>query len=200
MPSQEWTPRLPDGGAFFGKPQERKPGRDAGRHGPGSSRARRRQGHEGRARSFSRVNERPGRRTLEGHAILREQAREGRGGRWSGPASHDVDRTSLSPRRPSAVRAARRGSRLRRPSPSSEGDPPRRAGARRTAGPVASATASPAARERKHDRKVGHVPEDPVNPLPGLPRNERRGGKPSPWSCSAAALDFEMASASRLFL
>jgi hypothetical protein len=67
------------------------------------------------------------------------------------------------------MHAARRGSRLRCPS-----------GRTASAAPVASATASPTARERQHGREVAYVPEDPVNPLPGLPRNVRRGGKPDP--------------------
>jgi hypothetical protein len=80
---------FPDGGAFFGQPQERKPGSDAGRHGPGGRRARRRQGHEGRARSSSPVSARPGRRTLEDPPPARA----------GGPRSRRAVAKSIEPRR-----------------------------------------------------------------------------------------------------
>jgi hypothetical protein len=91
MPRREWTPRLHRWRGGLWKSQERKPGSDVGRHGPGGRRERRRQGHEGRARTSSRVSARPVRRTLEGRRLARASC-QGRGGRWSGPTSHDVER------------------------------------------------------------------------------------------------------------
>jgi hypothetical protein len=118
------SPTDPDGGAFFGQPHERKPGSDAGRHGPGSRRKRRRQGHEGRARSSSPMNERPGRRSLEDPPVAKAARRRSRRAVVS-TRSHDVDRTPFP--RGGPPRCARRAAELVRGPPFGAG--------RRTAGP-----------------------------------------------------------------
>ena len=169
-------PGSADGGAFFGNPQERKPGSNAGRHGPGSRRARRHQGHEGRASSSSTTSERPGRRTLEGHASrVRGSLRSRRA----------VVRAIQPRRRPDipfpaeALRGARGEARtsLAALVPSSEGPPTRERGRERDAPPAPSLRRRRAPRRVKGrlDRKVGSSLKTRRTPYPASPRPRARG-------------------------
>jgi len=104
-PTRSGLPGLNDGGAIFGQPQERKPGRHAGRQGPDRCRKRRREGRQGTLAHLNHERA-PGRWSLRTSAARERGVNVARDG--GKPTFHDIDRFVLPPRRPSAMCTRRR--------------------------------------------------------------------------------------------